>query len=46
MVSSGDSWFSVITDVFGWIVVDGCGWYWVLADCFGWFQVVFNDLQC
>ena len=45
MVSSGNIWFSVITDVFGWMVLDGSGWFWVLADPFGWFQVVFNDLQ-
>ena len=45
MVSSGDSWFNVITDVFVWMVLDGCGWFWVLADRFGWFQVVSNDLQ-
>ena len=41
----GDIWFSVITDVFGRMVLDGCGWFWELADRFGWFQVVFNDLQ-
>ena len=45
MVSSGDSSFSLITDVFGWMVLDGCGSFWVLADRFGWFQVVFNDLH-
>ena len=45
MVSSGDGWFMVIVDVFGWMVLDGCEWLWVLGDGFGWFQVVFSDLQ-
>ena len=42
---SGDGWFSVISDVFEWMVVDGYGWFWVFADGFGWIQVVFRDLQ-
>ena len=45
VVSSGVSWFSMITDAFGWMVLDGCEWFWVLADRFAWFQVAFNDLQ-
>ena len=45
MALSGDAWFSVIADVFEWMVVDCYGWFWVLADGFGWIQVVFRDLQ-
>ena len=45
MALSGDDWFRVIVDVFGWMALDGCGWFWVLADRFGWIQVVFRDLQ-
>ena len=45
MALSGDGWFSVIGDVFEWMVVDCYGWFWVLADGFGWIQVVFRYLQ-
>ena len=33
---SGDGWFRVIADIFGWMVFDGFEWFWVLADRFGW----------
>ena len=29
MLSSGDGWFRVIVNGFGWMVLDGCGWFWV-----------------
>ena len=45
MALSGDVWFRVIVNVFGWMVLDSCGWFWVLADSFVWIQVVFRDLQ-
>ena len=45
MVLSGDGWFRVIVDVFGWMVLVGCGWFCVLAASFGWIQMVFRHLQ-
>ena len=45
MVSSGDSWFSVITDVFGWMVLYGCGWFGCLQIVLGgfkWFSMTYG----
>ena len=35
---SGDGWFRVIADAFGWMVLDGFECFWVLADHFGWIR--------
>ena len=45
MVLSGDSCFSVIVDIFEWMVLDGCGWLWVLPNSLGWIQEVFRNWQ-
>ena len=42
MVSSDDSWFSVITDVFGWMVVDGIGCLQIVLGGFKWFSIIYS----
>ena len=37
---SGDGWFRVIVDVFGWMVLGACRWFWVDSGVFQRFAVL------
>ena len=42
---SGDGWFSMIADVFEWMVVDGYGWFWVDSGGFQRFTVLIATVK-
>ena len=51
---SGDGWFRVIADIFGWMVLDGCdgfGCLQMVLDGFGWFSEIcsfssYGEIRC
>ena len=54
MALSGDGWFRVIADIFGWMVLDGCdgfGCLQMVLDGFGWFSEIcsfssYGEIRC
>ena len=45
MALSGDGWFRVIADAFGWMVLVACRWFWVDSGGFQRFSVLVGTVK-